>query len=75
MFRMFAAFENWCKDNDINPEKFEITITPFDTNERRRFESAMTKEFTSMQLKMVPYEMPPAGKLYGIPFKFDKASS
>ena len=75
MFRMFAAFENWCKERDINPEKFEITITPMDTNERMRFERAMREEFKSMSMKLVPFDMPDSGTVYGIPFRFDKGSS
>jgi hypothetical protein len=70
MIRMFATFHHWCRENGIACDQIEITINPLTADSAARFEAAWSSEMRGLTLNPAASDLPTAGKIYSIPFRY-----
>lgn len=73
MFKMFAAFQSYCEENNIPSEDMQITITAKKPEAAVRFEIAWERNIRSLSVNGSAGEVPAVRFIYGIPFEYKRA--
>lgn len=70
MIRMFDAFRKWCDQNGVPSHDIEITVSPRTNDTARRLEAAWHQEMSNLTVHPASNQIPTAGKIYSIPFRY-----
>jgi hypothetical protein len=72
MIRMFDTFRRWCTENGVPSDQIEITVTPLGVEAAGRFETAWFYEMQKLTVRPSVTELPAAGRIYDIPFRYKR---